>query len=114
MTAGGPPPPELFARALPFTAVFTVAATGVISVAWARSLRKAATVLATTVVLVFLFGLNISVIGLVEMSGEGYRALGEFLGLTVLILAGNAVFFFVLERRGLFGRGEGADPVAVK
>ncbi len=53
----------------------------------------------------FLFGLNISIIGLVEMSGEGNRALAEFLGLTALILAANTAFFVALERRGLLAAG---------
>lgn len=105
MAAGGPPPPELFDRGLPFTAGFTVAAAGVISLVWARSLPKAGAVLVATTAILFLFGLNISILGLVEMSGEGYRALAEFFGLTVVVLAGNTAALLFLERRALLGRG---------
>lgn len=108
LVSGGPPPPELFDRALPFTVLFTLAAAGVISGAWGRSLPKAGAVLVTSVVLVFLFGLNLSIIGLVELSGDGYRALGEFLLLTVLIVAGNAAAFLLLERRRWRAEGWGS------
>ena len=118
MASGGPPPPELIGQALPFTGVFTLAAAGAISLAWGRSWKKAGAILATTVTLVFLFGLNISIIGLVEMTGEGNRALAEFLGLTAMILAANTAFFAALERRGLLapaGAGrDGGGPEAVR
>jgi hypothetical protein len=104
MAAGGPPPPELFDRGLPFTAVYTVAAAGVISLLWARTWPKTGAVLLATAAILFLFGLNISILGLVEMSGEGYRALAEFFGLTVLVLAGNAAAVLILERRTLLRR----------
>lgn len=112
MDAGGPPPDELFQKALPFTALFTVVAAAGMSALWGRSLFKGAAILATTMVLVFLFGLNVSILGLVEMSGEGYRALAEFFGLTILVLAGNTGFFLLLERRGLFGGTEATEATA--
>lgn len=78
------------------------------------ALAGAATVLLFTVVhqliLVFLFGLNISIIGLVEMSGDGYRALAEFFGLTVLVMAGNTGFFLAIERRRLFAAAREDGP----
>lgn len=109
MASPGPPPDELFARALPFTGLFTLGATAVLGVIWGRTLPKVGAILVATVALVFLFGLNISIIGLVEMSGDGYRALAEFLGLTAFVLASNTAFFLLLERRGLF-RHPAATP----
>jgi hypothetical protein len=101
LSAGGSPD-ELFRPAMPLTIAFTLAAVATISALWARSAAQAGAVLVTGVVLVALFGLNISVIGLVEMSGEGYRMLGMFFGLTAGIIIGNAAVFAGLERRGLF------------
>lgn len=102
--AGNGPPDALIGQALPFTGLYTLAAGALLSAVWGRSPGKAGALFLTTTALVFLFGLNISVVGLVEMSGGGYRALAEFFGLTVLILAGNAAFYLAFERRALFGR----------
>ncbi|HUF50866.1 MAG TPA: hypothetical protein VMN60_08545 [Longimicrobiales bacterium] len=93
---------ELIARALPLTAFFTLGSVAVISALWGRSLKKAAAIFLTCTILVALFGLNISVIGLVEMSGEDAHLVAIFFGLIVAIIAGNTAVFALLERRGLF------------
>ncbi len=104
MASGGEPPSDLIVRALPFTVAFCLVAAGLISLVWARTRVQAGAVLVCCAVLVFLFGLNVSIVGLVEMSSEGWRLLGLFFGLIAAVIVGNAAVFFALERRGLFRR----------
>ena len=62
------PPEDLFQQALPLTAGVTLAAVVVLSVYYRRGWRGFAALLLATVVLVALLGLNVSVIGLVNIT----------------------------------------------
>lgn len=101
ITANEPPGP-LIAEAMPLTVGYSLAATVVLSRMWGRTLRAFGSIALTTALLVALLGLNVSVLGLVEMSGEAVPVLGEFFGLLALIMLGYGALFAALERRGLF------------
>jgi ketosteroid isomerase-like protein len=109
MAAGGAPPPELFRGALPFAIGFTLAAVAALGLLWARTVAGWAALLWTCAMVVFLFGLNISLIGLVELGPEGAYLVGLFFALTAAILAVNAAAFAGLERRRLFAGARDAD-----
>lgn len=111
LIAAEAPPNELFRLAAPLTVVFTLAAAGVLSALWGRTPGKAAAVLATVAILVLLFGLNVSVLGLVEMSRETAPAVAEFFGLIAAILMGNATLFWLLERNHLFRSTETGERI---
>jgi uncharacterized membrane protein YuzA (DUF378 family) len=102
LIAGNEPPRELMWQAMPLTVAFTLAATAAISLAWGRTLRKAAVVLLTCTVLIVLLGLNVSVLGLVQMTQGMAAVLGGFFGLIAAIMLGNAAVFYALERKRLF------------
>lgn len=101
MITSSAPPDELFAQAMPLTVAWTLVTVGALSAMWGRTPAKAAALLLTTIILVGLLGLNIAVLGLVEMDGESLRPLWLFFELTVLIVLGNATVFLLLERRRL-------------
>lgn len=109
--AASEPPGDLIASALPLTLGFLLGAVVLISGSWARSPREIVSVALTCTILVILFGLNISVIGLVELSGPATTMTAMFFGLIMMIMAGNATAFALLERRGLFRYPGGGDGV---
>jgi len=102
LVAANEPPNELIAQAMPLTLGFIVVAAAATSLLWGRSLRKFASGLVSATILFVLLGLNVSVLGLVEMSGDAVPLLGEFFALLVGILVAFGVLFFILERRRLF------------
>lgn len=102
LIAANEPPNELIAQAMPLTFGFIVVAAAVISLLWGRTFRKFASGLVSTAILFLLLGLNVSVLGLVEMSGDAVPLLAEFFALLVGILGAFGVLFFILERRRLF------------
>lgn len=108
LIAGNEPPRELMWQAMPLTVAFTLASAAVISLAWGRSLHKAAAVLLTCTVLIVLLGLNVSVLGLVHMSQAIAAVLIRFFGLIAAIMLGNAAVLYILERRSLFRNDSGA------
>jgi hypothetical protein len=97
LLATNQPPNQLIARALPMTAVFTVAAAAILTVLYRASWRGAGAILVTTTVLVLLLGLNISGLGLVEVSTAVVGLLGEVLGLLVAIFGVYAAVVVALE-----------------
>jgi hypothetical protein len=110
LLAGDGPPGELFGAAMPLTVLFTLGAAAAISLLWGRTLAKAAAILVTCTVLMLLFGLNISVLGLVQMVGDEVYLVGLFFALIILILAVNAVIFYGLERNRLFAAAPAPEP----
>lgn len=100
ISAEGGPVDELIVRALPLAGAFTLGTTGVLgrllSRRWSDYLRL---LLVITVLMVFL-GLNVSVLGLVEFSGDALTPVVVFFGLIVLLdLVFAAVFAAILWRR---------------
>ena len=102
LIAANEPPSELIAQALPLTAAFIVVAAAIPSLLWGRSLEKVGSNLVTSTLLIVLLGLNVSVLGLVDMSGGSPFVVIEFLALLVVIMLGYGVAFPVLARKGLF------------
>lgn len=95
------PPDELILKALPMTAVFTLSASVLVSVFYRPGWRRYGAVLLTCSVLVLFLGLNVSVIGLVEIPRSAFYLVAELFG---LILAINIVFaaaFIALEWKSL-------------
>ncbi len=99
-------PTALIKRAFPLTCVFVLAAALLTSVLWGRTPRKFGINLLTSTVLILLLGLNVSVLGLVQMSSDSSGVVAEFLGLVVLIMAGFGLALIVIQR-GRFFQGAG-------
>jgi hypothetical protein len=103
------PPEDLFQQALPLTVAFTLVTVIVLSLYYRRGWRGFAALLLATVVLVALLGLNVSVIGLVNIPRSFLYLVFE---LAALVLALGLVYmalFALLEWKTFFRRG-GAQP----
>jgi hypothetical protein len=83
----GEPPRELIGLALPMTGIFIVVAAATLSAIYRAGWARSASILVTTTAVVLLLGLNISVLGLVDVTRDALSALGEVLVL-LLSLAG--------------------------
>lgn len=100
--AADEPPNELFGEALPLTLVFTVSIAGLIGYRYGRSRLHYAAVLLTCTVLVLLLGLNVAIIGLVQVPSSAVFLIVEMFA---LIVALNVVFllaYLALQRRRFF------------
>ena len=99
LIADGPPPPELTAQALPLTAFFTVftAAVGTL-IFGARSLTQVGAMLLSTVLLMLFLGMNVAIIGLVDIPAAGWAVVAEFFAYILLLNAVFAAVFALLER----------------
>jgi hypothetical protein len=104
MATGGAPPDELLRQAVPLTVGFILAATASLSLIWGRSPLKVVSTLVTTTVIVALLGINVSVLGLVELDGRAVFLLAEMVALIMALIFGFAAIFLFLERRS-FGLG---------
>jgi hypothetical protein len=94
------PPSELIEAALPVTILYTLGAALVLAWLVGRPWSAFATILLTCGILVALLGLNVSVIGLVEIPAGSLYLVVEMFGL-VLLLAGTfaAVFLALMRHR---------------
>lgn len=97
------PPGELIGQALPMTGLFTFGAAGLVTWLFGRNWRQLGPVLLTCAVLVLLLGLNVSVIGLVEVPRSSLYLIVELYGLIVALDVAYVGVFVVLERRLLPG-----------
>jgi hypothetical protein len=98
------PPGELFQQAMPLTILSTILMAAVIAKLFARIWLHVAAILLTCAVLVSLLGLNVSVIGLIDIPRSASYLILELAG---LILSLNGVFvaiFAVLEWKTFIGR----------
>lgn len=93
------PPDELIRKAFPMTILFTIAFAVIISKLYAKNLVQVLMVVITCVELMLVLGLNVSVIGLVDIPRTGFHLIMELFGLILLILFMNALIFRLLERR---------------
>lgn len=103
LIASDGPPGELIRQAMPMTALFTLLAAGTISWLYTRGWRQGGAILLTCTVLVLILGLNVSVIGLVDIPGSSLYLIAELFGLIVAINFFYVIAFLVLERRRLLG-----------
>lgn len=103
------PPNELFMTAMPMTVVFTLGVAFVLSLVFSRSWRGYGAILLTSVVLVLFLGLNVSVLGLVNIPRGALYLVAE---LFTLIFALGAVYvaaFMALEWKSLVRSDLSAD-----
>ncbi|NNL47728.1 MAG: hypothetical protein HKO76_05130 [Acidimicrobiia bacterium] len=110
LIAANEPPSDLIAQALPLTVVFIVGVAALPSLLWGRGAKALASNTATALLLVLLLGLNVSVLGLVDMSGGSVSVVVEFLALLVVIMVGFGLAFQLLEDRGLFAESSPEAP----
>ena len=103
MTEANEPPVELIRRAMPMTVVFTLGTAMLLNVFHGRTRRHFGAILLTCTVLVLLLGLNVSVIGFVEIPSGSLYLVAELLGLIVVINVAYVASFIVLERESLLG-----------
>jgi uncharacterized membrane protein YuzA (DUF378 family) len=101
LTAANEPPHELIGAALPMTVVFTVVSAAVVTALFGRRWSHFGAVLMTSTVLVVLLGLNVSVIGLVEIPRGSLYLVAEMFGLIVFLNVVFAVAFMALQWKRL-------------
>jgi len=97
--AGGGPPGELFGRSLPFMGFFTVASTLALTAVYGAGVGKAAALFVTVLLLMALLGMNVGIIGLVEIPSAFLPLLGLMFALILVLAAVNAAVFALLERK---------------
>ncbi len=95
------PPNALFARAMSLTLVFLLAMTAALSVLYGRGWRRSGAILLTSAALLALLGLNVSVIGLVEVPRAAWHLIVELFALIFILDAVYVAAFAGLERRTL-------------
>ena len=95
------PPTDLIRRALPMTAPYTVGVAVVVNALYRRSWPSFGAALVTSTVLVALLGLNVAIIGLVDISVGAAYLVAELLGLIALLDIVYAATFAGLERSRL-------------
>jgi hypothetical protein len=93
LVAANSPPDHLIKQAMPMTIVSTLLMVAVIIKLYARTWSHYGAIIVTCTVLVLLLGLNVSVIGLVEVPRSSIYLIVELFG---LIFALNAVFAVAL------------------
>lgn len=98
LTTDGPPS-DLIGAAFPMTILLTLGAAVVLSVLFGRTWAAFGAVLATCSVLVALLGLNISVIGLIQIPTGSLSLVAELFGLIVVLAASFAAVFMALVWR---------------
>lgn len=101
------PPRALIGRALPVSGLFTLATAALLCVAYRPGWRGAGGLLLTTGVLILSLGLNISILGLVEVPRAALGVLAEVLTLLVA-LGGVYVAVVVVLNRSRFGGASSA------
>jgi hypothetical protein len=97
------PPNALFARAMPLSLAFLAATTAAVARRYRPGWLGVGAILLTTVVLLALLGLNVSVIGLVEVPRSASYLIAELFALIFILSAVYAAAFALLERRALGG-----------
>lgn len=101
------PPRALIGHALPVSGLFTLATAALLSLVYRVSWRGAGGLLVTAAVLVVILGLNISILGLVEVPRAALGVLGEVV-LLLVALGGIYSGAVVLLNRARFAGGVSA------
>ena len=100
VTANGPPD-ALIGQAMPLTALFTVGMAVLVTTLYGAGWKRFGAVLLTCVVLVLLLGLNVSVIGLVDIPRGSLYLVAEMFGLIVALNVVYVLVFLALQWRRL-------------
>jgi hypothetical protein len=93
------PPIALFRRTLPLMVIFTVVTAVTLSLLYRTEWRGWLVLLLTSTLMVFPLGLNVSILGLVEVSSTTLRLLAAMLGLILILAAVYVLVFVGLERK---------------
>ena len=86
LSAANEPPDQLIRQALPYTALFTLLAAVLINLLYRGNWRHFGVIVLTCTVLIFLLGLNVSVLGFVYIPRGSLYLVLEFFGLIVFII----------------------------
>jgi hypothetical protein len=100
--ASSQPPDYLFKQAMPMTIVSTIIMAALIGRLYARTWAHYAAILLTCAVIVLLLGLNVSVIGLVNVPRSSAYLIVELFGLILSLNVVFAVVFSGLEWKSFF------------
>lgn len=101
VSANGPPD-ALIGQAMPMTTAFTLGMAILVLLLYGPSWKRLGAVWLTCVVLVLLLGLNVSVIGLVDIPRGSLYLLAEMFGLIVALNAVYVAVFVALQGRRLY------------
>lgn len=91
------PPEDLFQQALPMTITFTLATTLVLSLIYRRGWRGLLAIFITSATVVAFLGLNVSVIGLVEIPRSFLYLVAELIGFILALAGVFAIAFAALN-----------------
>lgn len=105
LLAADGPPDILIARAMPLTALFTLAAAILITLLYGPGWVRFGAVLLTCTVIILLLGLNVSAIGLVLIPRGSLYLIGEMFGLIAVLNLVYVAVFTALERKNLLRHG---------
>jgi hypothetical protein len=95
------PPTELIRQAMPLTLGFIFGSTALITRLWGRNLGDVVAILLPCTVLIILLGLNVSVLGLVHLSGGAIPLLSKLFGLIVALnLVYLAIYLLLVQEVG--------------
>lgn len=95
------PPTDLFKQALPLTAAFTITMAIILSLLYRRDWQGFGAALLATTVLVMLLGLNVSIMGLVDIPRSFFYLIPELFGLIFALGSVYTALFAALERKNL-------------
>jgi hypothetical protein len=98
------PPTDLIGDAFPLTIAFTLATAATLGVLFGRTLVAFGATLVTCSVLMALLGLDISIIGLVQIPASSLYVVVELTGLIVVLAGSFAVIVIALAWSGLGAR----------
>ncbi len=104
LLAGGPPPVELTSQGFPLVVLFILLTP--LAATWlfrGRSWHQLGALLLTGALLMLLLGMNVALIGLVGIPGQGWGVVAEFFGYILLLNAVFAGVFGLLERSSMTG-----------
>ena len=98
MTMGSAALAELIPPALPLMIGAILVGTGLVWIGYGRRAAALLPALVVQVLLVFLVGHNLAILGLVEITGDLAGPFAEFVGLTALLGVGFAAWVMILTR----------------
>jgi hypothetical protein len=98
LVAANEAPRELTAQALPLIVPFTVLWAAVLSAAWTATWRARAVMLLNCTLLMAALGLNIAILGLVEIPVTAANLVVRLFVMTAVLILGFAAFFYALDR----------------
>jgi hypothetical protein len=94
-------PDELIKKALPLSEIFTVSFSIIMGVLFGKKIIDYILILLTNSILMVVLGLNVSIIGLVNITSDFFYLVFELFALIITIFTVYAGVFIVLERKNL-------------